>query len=148
MMNITLYELNHSEVATALELTWKVFMEFEAPDYSQEGIDEFRRFLANHVKVEKLQFYGAFSREKMVGVLAMQQSHISLLFVEKEFHRQGIARSLFQYMLSHTSGDSITVNSSPYALDVYRKLGFIATSAEQITNGIRYTPMIYVRTVR
>lgn len=145
MMDIALYELSDSEVATALELTWKVFMEFEAPDYSQEGIDEFRGFLTNHVEMEKLRFYGAFSGESMVGVLAMRQSHISLLFVEKEFHRQGIARNLFQYMLSHTPYDSITVNSSPYALEAYGKLGFTATSAEQITNGIRYTPMIYAR---
>ena len=35
------------------------------------------------------------------------------------------------------------VNSSPYAVDVYHKLGFTDTDKEQMTNGIIYTPMIY-----
>ena len=26
----------------ALELTWKTFLEYEAPDYIQEGIEEFK----------------------------------------------------------------------------------------------------------
>ena len=34
-----------------------------------------------------------------------------------------------------------TVNSSPYAVEVYRHLGFVATDAEQCTDGLRYTPM-------
>ena len=34
-----------------------------------------------------------------------------------------------------------TVNSSPYAVEVYRHLGFVPTDTEQLTNGIRYTPM-------
>ena len=34
-----------------------------------------------------------------------------------------------------------TVNSSLYAVEVYRHLGFVPTDTEQLTNGIRYTPM-------
>lgn len=34
-----------------------------------------------------------------------------------------------------------TVNSSPYAVDIYRQLDFVPTDTEQITNGIRYMPM-------
>lgn len=43
-MDITIRELSNDEIAIALELVWEVFMEFEAPDYSQEGINEFRSF--------------------------------------------------------------------------------------------------------
>ncbi len=35
----------------------------------------------------------------------------------------------------------ITVNSSPYAVEVYHKLGFKDTAVEQISDGIRFTPM-------
>ncbi|ENY8640112.1 TPA: GNAT family N-acetyltransferase [Clostridioides difficile] len=35
----------------------------------------------------------------------------------------------------------ITVNSSPYAVEVYHKLGFKDTAVEQIVDGIRFTPM-------
>lgn len=142
-MDITIRDLNSNEVATALELTWEVFMEFEAPDYSPEGIHEFRRFFDKQDGIGKLRFFGALSQNQLVGILAMRQDHISLLFVRKEFHRQGIAKKLFRQMLSQIKSDKITVNSSPYALEIYGKLGFTATSVEQITNGIRYTPMIY-----
>ena len=31
------------EISDALELVWKVFLEYEAPDYTEEGINEFKR---------------------------------------------------------------------------------------------------------
>ncbi len=144
-MDITIHELSNDEITIALELTWEVFMEFEAPDYSQEGINEFRSFLDDQDAMKKLRFWGALNLNKMVGILAMRQDHICLLFVRKEFHRQGIAKKLFRHLLYQIKSETITVNSSPYALEVYGKLGFKAIKAEQITNGIRYTPMIYVR---
>ena len=39
---------------------------------------------------------------------------------------------------------AITVNSSPYAVPVYRKLGFVETDTEQLADGMRYTPMKFV----
>lgn len=39
------------------------------------------------------------------------------------------------------ASQTFTVNSSPYAVEVYRHLGFTPTNTEQLTNGIRYTPM-------
>ena len=36
-----------------------------------------------------------------------------------------------------------TVNSAPYAVDIYRHLGFAETGPEQTINGIRFTPMAY-----
>lgn len=30
----------------ALELVWETFLEFEAPDYTEEGINEFKKILS------------------------------------------------------------------------------------------------------
>ena len=38
-----------------------------------------------------------------------------------------------------------TVNSSPYAVPVYHKLGFIDMDSEQLSDGIRFTPMKFER---
>jgi len=35
----------------------------------------------------------------------------------------------------------MTVNSSPYAVPIYHKLGFKDTGSEQVVNGLRFTPM-------
>lgn len=37
------------------------------------------------------------------------------------------------------------MHSSPYAVPVYHKLGFVDTGTEQVSDGIRYTPMKYTR---
>lgn len=136
-------KLNEREIQSAIELSLEVFMVFEAPEYSQEGIDEFKRFLNNQNEVSKLVFFGAFSQNTILGVLAMRQNHISLLFVKQEYHKRGIGKELFMYMLQQTNGETITVNSSPYAKEFYRNLGFKSINDEQIKHGIRYTPMIY-----
>ena len=38
----------------------------------------------------------------------------------------------------------LTLNSSPYGLPFYLRLGFFPLSEEQEINGIRFTPMKYV----
>lgn len=142
---MTLIELSKNDLEPALELAWEVFLEFEAPDYSQEGIDEFRHFLLDKKALDKLRFFGVCQGTSLLGILAMRQTHISLLFVKREFHRKGIAKLLFQAVLKQIKSDTITVNSSPYAVEIYQKLGFHPVGPEQTTNGIRYTPMVYPR---
>lgn len=140
---IVIRELNKEEVGLALELSREVFMEFEAPVFSQKGIDEFTGFLNDQGEVNKLRFYGALDQDVLLGVIAMREEHISLLFVKKEFHRRGIAKALFLFMLKQINVNQITVNSSPYAKEIYEKLGFTAVDSEQLKNGIRYIPMVY-----
>lgn len=92
---------------------------------------------------------GAFRRGRLVGIIALtRRSHLCLLFVEKACHRQGIARALFSALRDHcrTAPDTprITVNSSPYAVGAYRRLGFRTTGDERTVDGIRFTPMEYL----
>ena len=126
----------------ACELVWQVFCRFEAPEYSQVGIAEFQRSLENMEALRHMPFYGAFHAGELVGVLAMRKpQHISLFFVKDAWHRQGVGRLLFDAMRRDYADQVFTVNSSPYAVEVYRHLGFVPTDTEQLTNGIRYTPM-------
>jgi Acetyltransferase (GNAT) family. len=89
------------------------------------------------------RFYGAYRDNKLVGVIATRNDHhhIGLLFVDKSYQRKGIGRQLIQHILDMKDEEPITVNSSPYAHEFYKKLGFLDTSEEQITNGVRYYPM-------
>ncbi|WP_313152112.1 GNAT family N-acetyltransferase [Lacrimispora sp.] len=140
----------------ALDLIWQVFLEFEAPDYSDEGIQEFKKFIdlnsiGQKISDNEMRFWGYFSGEDIVGVAATRQPcHISLLFVDKKHHRQGIGRELFNTITSFYKAAGLyremTVNSSPYAVEVYHKLGFADTDTEQLVNGIRFIPMKYIFT--
>ena len=137
--------LTVEERAAALELAWKVFCEFEAPDYTSEGTEEFKKCLTDEAYLAGLRYYGAFDGESLGGLLAIreQKRHICFFFVDGEYHRRGIGTKLFKRMREDFPGQTITVNSSPYGLPFYKALGFTATGSEQTVNGIRFTPMEY-----
>ena len=141
-------ELLPSEIGESLDLAWRVFSDFEAPDYSPEGVEEFRRSIHDPIFIERLRFFGAWKMDRLVGMLATRNngSHIAQFFVDKAFHRQGIGRALFTFADQLNPCDRMTVNASPYAVPVYQHLGFTATMPEQVTNGLRYTPMIRLAT--
>jgi len=139
-------EMNLERLYEILELVRDVFMEYEAPDYSEEGIEEFLRFLdpieiVDMIEEEKMRIWICDYEGEAVGMLAGREDHINLLFVSGEHHRKGIARHLINKMIDCHDPNVITVNSSPYALEAYRRLGFIETKPEQTENGIRFTPM-------
>lgn len=131
----------------AIALVWRVFKEYEAPDYTQQGIDEFYKSIHDKNFLSMLSVFGAFVNKKLVGVIATRNmgTHIALFFVDGNFHRQGIGKKLFQKVLEQGTASRVTVNSSPFAVPVYKKLGFLATDKEQTVNGLRFTPMAYER---
>lgn len=130
------------EIQDALDLCWEVFLQFEAPEYSEEGIREFRRNLDDKERTRKLQFYGAFDGENLIGTLCMREPrHIGGFFVKADYHRKGIGRDLFETMRRDYDLQEFTVNSSPYAVEVYQHLGFQKTDKEQTVDGLRFTPM-------
>ena len=144
-MDIQIKTLELFQRDDALELVWKVFLKYEAPDYTKEGADEFFKSIHDDEWLNQIKMYGAFDGDRLVGVIATRQegTHIALFFVDGEYHRKGIGRLLFQRVLEDNKVNYMTVNSSPYAVPVYEKLGFEATDKEQVKNGLKFTPMKY-----
>lgn len=146
---MTIKEINPENRERALALVLSVFMQYEAPDYSEQGIRTFTDFINNKEATDNLQMYGAFMNGELVGVIATRNSgnHIALFFVDSKYHRQGIGRKLFEKAAAVSTADNITVNSSPFAVAVYQKLGFVPDCGEMLTDGLRYTPMTYCKIV-
>ena len=140
---ILIRELEQKEIENALCLVWNVFLQYEAPDYKKEGVDEFYKSIHDSKYLSNLCFYGAFAQEKLIGVIATRNkgTHIALFFVDGRCHRQGVGKKLFQIARERCRSERMTVNSSPYAVPVYHNLGFLDTDTEQIVNGLRFIPM-------
>ncbi len=138
-------KISKEKLQEAMALVWEVFREFEAPDYSQEGVDEFKRFIDAQMEHLTIEMYGVCEEGDLQGIIATRNEggHIALFFVKKEYHGQGVGKNLFLHIITLCPGNDITVNSSPYAAKIYRRLGFLDTDEEQLTNGIRYIPMKY-----
>lgn len=83
---------------------------------------------------------------RIVGFVAIREcKHLFHMFVDKQHHRQGIAKALWatarQAALDAGNPGDFTVNSSNYAVAVYEALGFVKTAPTQCKNGIHYNPM-------
>lgn len=149
-MALEISQLDYSELAEAKELIKKVFMTFEAPDYSDEGVTHFLTYLDEGLEKEmsanQVQVWCGKYDQQIVGILAVRlPAHIALLFVDEAFHRQGIAKRMYQAMISELSPERMTVNSSPYAVPAYEKLGFQLNGEEETVSGIRFQPMVFIR---
>lgn len=146
-------KLQKNDIKNTLDLVWRIFREFEAPDYSKQGIEEFSKFISYNSIINKfdkgeLYFWGCIDNDNLTGVITTRGiNHICMLFVNKEYHRRGIARSLFQTVEARCKRENnisnITVNSSPYAVEFYHRLGFFNSDKELTVNGIKFTPMSY-----
>lgn len=69
-------------------------------------------------------------------------SHLFHLFVAETHQGKGISRLLWHQLKTSVPGQ-ITVNSSLYAVPVYRKLGFVAMGGIAEKNGIWFQLMEY-----
>jgi len=139
--------VDDAQIDGAIALIWTTFLQFEAPVYSKEGVQSFRDFIGNKEIIKTLEFWGAYDNKELKGVIATNEGrkHICCFFVKAQYHRQGIGKMLWEHLLKNSQSEIITVNSSPYAVPVYHQLGFTDTDAEQLSDGIRYTPMKFER---
>lgn len=134
-----------------LQLAFDTFMRFEAPEYSDAGIQAFKDFVFSDKITEKYEagnfhMWEIRQNKVLIGMIAIRdQSHICLLFVDGDFHRKGFGTILFNTALKFTkknyNPDAITVNASPYGIPFYKSVGFVETDMEQLVDGIRFTPM-------
>ena len=142
--NLKIRKIKPEETDGVTNLALSVFMEFEAPDYSAEGVRAFKAFLSDREMLSLFTIYGAFENGTPIGMLAVRDGvHISLFFVDGRHHRKGVGTALFRHFLSEVRPSAVTVNAAPFALPFYRHLGFVQTGLEALENGIRYTPMLY-----
>lgn len=148
--------LDEREVLDALHLAGEVFADEIAPTYPPQGIEEFQNFIKYETMLPKVQsremaFFAAMEGTVMCGMAAIRRDgHISLLFVRKEWQRQGAARKLFhalqQYCVIERRLLRMSVNSAPNAVEAYRHLGFMQRAEMQTQNGISSVPMEYLIT--
>jgi ribosomal protein S18 acetylase RimI-like enzyme len=133
------------------QLIKKVYDECVSLDYSDEG----NRFFNEWIKPSKIaerqcnqiNLWVAFIDSKLIGMIEIRDNkYISLLFVDKEYQRQGIAKKLFDKSLKEIIRrdpklDKFYVHASPYSIPIYKKMGFIETDNMQEENGMKYLPM-------
>jgi GNAT superfamily N-acetyltransferase len=127
------------------------FDRFIRPYYSEGGVQAFAAWnypgaIAKRQSIDCRMFIADLDG-RIAGFIEMRGGgHISMLFVDPEFHNCGIATRLFERALRtavklNPGLSGVTVYSAPGAVEVYRHWGFAATGPETERDGIRFTPM-------
>lgn len=105
-----------------------------------QGEERMRGFLA-----EGYVYHVAEVGGELAGFVAVRQrSHVYSLYVDKRFHRRGIARRLWDVAREAALGPdhpgAFTVNASNHAVAFYESLGFVRTAPMQVST-VCYNPM-------
>lgn len=133
------------------DLILNIFSEFVAPDFSDDGVLEFKTFASKESIAKRLlsgdTFIVAEIEQQIIGVIEMRDnSHIALLFVEKAYQKKGVAKKLLFEAIRACKQkkpdiQNITVNSSPNAYAAYQAFGFKGENKVKTVNGIRFVPL-------
>ncbi len=168
--NITILHGTEEDWEDAMAMVWRVFRKTDARDYSVEGCESFLRFISDSMLkrmfvLGRYRMYVAKDTGQIVGVITIREhNHISLLFVDERYQYTGIGRALIDCAMDYLCdrkvlpldnedekildvlyekepGDFCTVNSAPYALEFYKKIGFSQTAEPFEREGIVSVPM-------
>jgi GNAT superfamily N-acetyltransferase len=149
MNAIILQPISAGTEPETFSLVKQVADKFVCPDFTAQGVQFF--FQAVHAMLytpePNLFTLTALEGNAIVGMIAMRDNfHICLFFVDERHHGQGIGRALLDKVLGECiqrdpAISRIEVNSSPYAVPVYSRLGFRQILPPQHANGIVCVPM-------
>ena len=142
---------NSLEWEQAMELAWETFQMYQTKEYTEEGIESFYDFI--HDKGLKQMFlqgfykmFLAFDGDKIVGLITLRNGcHISLLFVDSTYQKQGVGSALITYLSGYLYYEEqiryVTVDAAPNAVEFYHKIGFWDLAPLQYRQGISFVPM-------
>jgi GNAT superfamily N-acetyltransferase len=84
--------------------------------------------------------------DRVVGMIAMlNNTHLYHLFIDSAHAGHGIGRRLWEHARRvcerHGNPGHFTVNSTPDAVGIYERFGFVATGGLETRNGLTAQPM-------
>lgn len=147
-MNIRPATIADAEAISAL------IIELSDPFYTSPTRDGAEPFLAsvsteaqrNYMAAGNFSYHVAESDGRLVAVVALRDnSHLFHLFVAKPLQGSGLARRLWNIVKTNAMAagnpGQFTVNSSPNAVPIYEKFGFVRRGEVQYMHGISCQPM-------
>ena len=150
-MNTTLRIVTSDDSEAISALVQESFQKLAAADWDDQAQQNFIANASSESIAERLQsaVYAAaeFSDDQPTGfILFPKPSLLGMLFVNPNRIGQGIARHLWEAARVHIESaypeiKTIELNSTPYAVNIYRALGFVPISAEFVVDGCRATRM-------
>ena len=88
-----------------------------------------------------MSFNNIIGNDNIKSILNRSLKYNTIVHSYMFIGKQGIGKKLYYKVESLNNNGFFTVNSSLYAHEVYKHLGFIDTDKEQSIKGLRFYPM-------
>ncbi|WP_020004205.1 GNAT family N-acetyltransferase [Brachyspira innocens] len=132
-------------------LAKNIYLKYNSHIDTEEGINNVLLFISSDNMRLRFFMEGSLiliARNQNNSILGMIEiinyDHISLFFVNDKYFKSKIGTRLFEEAKNILKSDKYTVKSSDYALEFYKKLGFIKLYNDiQEENGVHFHYMIY-----
>lgn len=148
MQNITVRKAVSEDAEGVCRVVREAFIANIAPENSREGAAFFLRVQSAAYFGKKIpEYVSAYVAEKsgeIIGVIAIGRK-LSTFFILPEHQRSGLGKRLLSIAVADwaakTSEAILSVNSSPNAVEAYKKMGFVPAGKEDLANNVRFFPM-------
>ncbi|MBR4580008.1 MAG: GNAT family N-acetyltransferase [Lachnospiraceae bacterium] len=150
-MNYNIQKGKEEDWEDAMVLAYRTFQKYVAKGYTEEGVNNFVDFISDQhlfrmFMVGEYHLWVAKDEEgNIIGMGSLRSgNHISLLFVDEDFLRNGIGTAIVKEMeefVKEINKDFITVNASPFGIPFYHSIGFEDTGKQTVNGGMTITPM-------
>ncbi len=137
---------NTPKIANLIYKTYQKFNQNEGDDKSRQAFlrqynPAFRKDSDLLEQFNKLNInIGAYSDKKLIGIIRGKNNRIINLFVDGNFHSQGIGKklvSVFERQAIKEKSKFIKVRSSLYAVPFYSRLGYKKTTGVRLYRGLK-----------
>ncbi|MEI7620277.1 MAG: GNAT family N-acetyltransferase [Candidatus Falkowbacteria bacterium] len=135
------------------DIVCQTYQAFNAKEGKKEALNQFlfqydnqnhsADELAERFKKSDINF-GAFSEDKMVGIIRGKKNRIINLFVDGDFHHLGIGKKLiilFETQAKKEGSEFIKIRSSLYAAEFYAKCDYKKTTGIRSFHGLKIQPL-------
>jgi GNAT superfamily N-acetyltransferase len=150
MASVVYRSMRPGEEEAVADLASRVFNEFVAPGYSDDGVQEFLRYATAEQLLQRSEaghfVLVAEEEGELVGLIEVRHcEHVAMLFVARQ--GRGVGKELVRRAVARCRQTApalarLTVHAAPDAVAVYGRMGFTATGPERVENGIRFVPTV------
>ncbi len=151
---IKIRKITKKDVATAGELVALTYCRFNYREGKKADIEKYTnhfRPAKNDLLVLEKYFlkapicYVLEDSQKIIGVIRGNKNRLTNLFVDGDYHGQGLGKKLIQKFESQAKilgSKQIKIRASLYALPFYLKMGYRKTTGLRIFKGLQHQPII------
>ena len=123
------------------ELTSYIFEKEVSKWFEDELLEE---SFKERILSDKYEHFVYVQENEIVGFIAIKdKNRLFHLFVDKKYHKKGIAKEFWNYVKAHYDILNMSVNASLYAIKTYESFGFKVSGDQSEYLGLKYQPMSY-----